>query len=362
MRDIMKWISKSLILLTFTIPSIHALEIEKINLYGKIALLSSVDLDHGSQALGDNSSRIGIKYTQKEIIPNWNASLRGEWSVSTNRNNSGFGSSNFRGKQYDVVSNDGPFGNRLGYLQLSNGNFEISAGKMWSVFYDIPEYTDILATDGARASSVYTRTGEVDGTYRASEIIQVRYRFKDFRFGLQTKLTGKEAIQYDFDEDGTAESTLVYKQVQAGSIQYIGKWITLGVSAINLTFDNNGNDESQLSVSYGFKTKYKDVFLNGVYTRAKDLELTDDNRFVHSDGIEAILGYNLTLSSKVMTGINRQSRSESGDFKLLYYYASYMIDIKSLNLAAEYIHGDSTNSDGSDFKDHKLKLSAALSF
>lgn len=260
------------------------------------------------------------------------------------------------------MANSGPFGNRLGYLWGRNGNFKIAAGKMWSIFYDIPEYTDLFYTDGARASSTYTRTGEVDGTYRASEVIQLRYNYKNFHFGLQTKLTGKESISYDFDNDGTAESNLVYKQVFAGSLQYKTEKLTIGISAINLIFDNNGNDESQLTLSYGFKYKLKEFFLNGVYTRAKDLELTNDNRFVHSDGTEIVLGHNLSKTSRLMLGLNHQSRSESGDFKLLYYILSYAIDFKSLTLAAEYIQGDSTNSDGSDNKEHKLKLAASLFF
>ena len=144
-----------------------AVELKDFSIYGKVALVSTLDFEKGSQGLGDNSSRIGIKYEQSEVMEGWAAGLNGEWSINTNRNNSGFGSSNFDGKQYDVVSNNGPFGNRLGYLWLRNENFEISAGKMWSVYYDIAEYTDLFETDGARASSVYTRTGEIDGTYRA---------------------------------------------------------------------------------------------------------------------------------------------------------------------------------------------------
>ncbi|GEM_PF-6134970 len=339
-----------------------ALITDKLGIYGKIALLSAVDFDEGSQALGDNSSRLGITYNEEEIMEGWTASLRAEWSINTNRNNSGFGSSNFEGKQYDVVSNSGPFGNRLGYLSLNNKDLTISAGKMWSIFYDVAEYTDLFFTDGARASSAYTATGEVDGTYRASEVIQLRYKYENFRFGLQTKLTGKEMISYDFDGDGTADSSLVYKQAQAASIQYVKNKYTLGISALNLIFDNNGQNESQLSISYGFKYNFSKFFLNGVYTRAKDLELTNDSRFVHSDGIEGILGYRLKENSRVMLGVNHQTRSESGDFKLLYYYASYSVDIKRLNLAAEYIHGDSRNNDGSDNKEHKLKLAASLSF
>ncbi|WP_372654306.1 porin [Halobacteriovorax sp.] len=357
----MKRISVSFLLLLLSVNG-YALNSDNLGIYGKIALVSALDFDEGSQALGDNSSRIGITYDQAEVMEGWSASLRGEWSINTNRNNSGFGSSNFEGKQYDVVSNSGPFGNRLGYLSFYNSNFTISAGKMWSVFYDIAEYTDLFFTDGARASSAYTATGEVDGTYRASEVIQLRYKYKNLRFALQTKLTGKEMISYDFDNDGTPESSLVYKQAQAASIQYVKNKYTIGISALNLIFDNNGHSESQLSISYGFKYNFKNFFINGVYTRAKDLELTNDNRFVHSDGIEAILGYRLKENSRLMLGVNHQTRSESGDYKLLYYYASYSIDIKSLNLAAEYIHGDSRNNDGSDNKEHKLKLGASLSF
>ncbi len=289
--------------------------------------------------------------------------LRAEWSISTNRNNSGFGSANFDGKQYDVVSNDGPFGNRLGYLWIEKDNFYLAAGKMWSAFYDVPEFTDLFHTDGARATSVYTRTGETDGTYRASEVIQARYKYNDFHFALQTKLTGKESIEYDFDSDGTADSSLVYKQVQAASIRYMTEQLTLGVSAINLMFDNNGNSESQLSVSYGFKYSFMDFFLNGVYTRAKDLELNEvNNQFVHSDGTEAILGYKIDSNTTAMIGFNHQSRSESRFFDLNYYYASISKAIKSLDIAAEYIHGDSTNFNGSDNKEKLLKLAATLNF
>ncbi len=340
----------------------NGFEAKDFSLYGKVALVSSIDFENGSQGLGDNSSRIGIKYHQDDIMEGWTAGLRGEWSINSNRNNSGFGSSNFDGKQYDVVSNNGPFGNRLGYLWLKNNHFEISAGKMWSVFYDIPEYTDVFETDGARASSVYTRTGEIDGTYRASEVIQVRYHHKKFHFGLQTKLTGKESVEYDFDNNGTADSSLVYKQAQAASVQYVDELFTIGISALNLIFDNNGNSESQLSLAYGLKLNFTNYLINAVYTRAKDLELTPDNRFVHSEGVELVLGYKLDETSKFLLGLNHQTRSESADFELLYYYASYSVNIKKLRLAAEYILSDSTKSDASKDTENKLKLAASLSF
>lgn len=341
----------------------HSIDIKDFSLYGKLALVSTVDLEKGSQGLGDNSSRFGIKYKRNDILEGWTVGLRGEWSISSNRNNSGFGSSNFNGKQFDVISNDGPFGNRLGYLWITKGNFTFAAGKMWSTFYDVPEYTDVFQTDGARASSAYTATGEVDGTYRASEVIQARYQYKNFHFGLQTKLTGKESVEYDFNSDGTADSTLVYKQVQSASIQYKTKPITLGISAINLMFDNDGDSESQLSISYGFKLNHMDYFLNGVYTRAKDLELNPtNNKFVHSDGVEAVLGRNFSDKKIFMLGVNRQSRSESGDFELVYYYASLSKKIKDLLVAAEYVHGDSTNVDGSKAKEKQVKLTAMLYF
>lgn len=340
----------------------NAINLKDFSLYGKVALVSSLDFDEGSQSLGDNSSRLGIKYKRSDILKDWTVGLRGEWAISTNRNNSGFASSNFEGKQYDVVANDGPFGNRLGYLWIKNENFEFSAGKMWSVFYDIPCYTDIFYTDGARASSAYTRTGEVDGTYRASEIIQLRYNYKNLHIGLQTKLTGKEVVKYDFDEDGTAESSLVYKQVQAASIQYISDNLTLGVSSINLMFDNNGSNESQLTLSYGLKYSFNKFFINSVYTRAKDLELDEiSNKFVHSDGVEVVTGYHFTKNT-LMLGWNHQSRSESGNFELDYYYASLARAMKDLHIAAEAIVSDSTNSDDSKNKDKKLKLAATLYF
>ncbi|OUR96894.1 hypothetical protein A9Q84_11195 [Halobacteriovorax marinus] len=358
----MKKITLTLLASTISL-SAYGIDIKNFSLYGKVALVSTIDLEKGSQGLGDNSSRFGIKYKRDDIFKDWVVGLRGEWSISTNRNNSGFGTSNFNGKQFDVIANDGPFGNRLGYLWIKNGDFTMAAGKVWSVFYDIPSYTDIFQTDGARASSAYTATGEIDGTYRASEVIQARYKYENYHFGLQTKLTGKETVEYDFDSDGTADSTLVYKQVQAGSIQYITKALTLGVSAINLMFDNNGQSESQLSLSYGFKFNYKNYFLNSIYTRAKDLELnSSNNKFVHSDGIESVVGHNFQNNSTFMLGFNRQSRSESGDFKLLYYYASLSRKIKDLVVAAEYIHGDSTESDGSEAKEKKVKLTAMLYF
>lgn len=322
-----------------------------------------MNFENGSQGLGDNSSRLGITYERDDIFQGWKVGLRAEWAVSTNRNNSGFGSSSFDGKKYDVVSNDGPFGNRLGYLWATKESFTFAAGKLWSAFYDIPAFTDLFQTDGARASSVYTRTGEVDGTYRASEVIQARYKLGRFLFALQTKLTSKETIEYNFDDDATPESTLVYKQVQAASIRYVTDSVTLGISSINMMFDNNGKGESQLTLSYGAKLNYKDIFLNAVYTRAKDLELNEvNNTFVHSDGTEVVLGYNLNPTSTFMLGFNHQTRTESGDFRLRYYYASFTKTINDFTLSAESIYGDNMRFDGAKETERLLKLAAILKF
>lgn len=354
----------SLLAVFFLLPiEAFAIDLKDFSLYGKIALVSTMNFENGSQGIGDNSSRLGIKYKRSDILEGWTVGLRGEWSISSNQNNSDFGNSNFDGKQYDVISNDGPFGNRLGYLWLQNGNFYIAAGKMWSAFFDVPEFTDLFHTDGARASSAYTRTGEVDGTYRASEVLQARYQLEDFHFALQTKLTGKKTVEYDFDNNGTPDSSLVYKQVQAGSIRYITDAFTLGVSAINLVFDNNGADESQLSVSYGFKVNFMDFFVNGVFTNAKDLELNEaNNQFVHSDGTELILGYKIDPEMTLMLGYNHQARFESGSYDLNYYYVSFSKTIKDLEMAAEYIHGDSTEMNGAQIDEKALKLAAALYF
>lgn len=340
-----------------------AIEMDDFQLYGSIALVSTMNFENGSQALGDNSSRLGMKLEKDDLFEGWLVGFLAEWSVSTNRNNSGFGSSNFNGKKYDVITNDGPFGNRLGYLWVQKEDFFFAAGKMWSAFYDIPEFTDLFLSDGARASAVYTVTGEVDGTYRASEVIQARYKYKDFQFALQTKLTGKEAIEYDFDDDGTAESTLVYKQVQAASIRYQKKHFTLGISAINMMFDNNGDGESQLSLSYGLKTNYQNYFLHAVYTRAKDLELnTINNQFVNSDGTEVIVGKTFSKDVTLMLGLNHLYRTESGPYDLMYYYASLSRRIKDLSVALEFVHGDTTESDGSQVREKLLKLAGTLRF
>lgn len=55
-----------------------AMNLNDFDLYGKLALLSSIDIDNGSQSLGDNSSRIGIKYEQLEIAEGWDTGLHAE--------------------------------------------------------------------------------------------------------------------------------------------------------------------------------------------------------------------------------------------------------------------------------------------
>src|SRR5690606_34325820 len=103
--------SKNLLLVMLTLLPMtsFALDLKDFSLYGKIALVSTMNFENGSQGIGDNSSRIGIKYKRTDILEGWTVGLRGEWSISSNQNNSDFGSSNFDGKQYDVISNDGPF-------------------------------------------------------------------------------------------------------------------------------------------------------------------------------------------------------------------------------------------------------------
>ncbi|MFG1484912.1 porin [Halobacteriovorax sp. RZ-1] len=355
-----------IILCSFLLSNtIFAIELaDGFDLYGKISM-AFVGKD-GTQSLNNNSSRFGFKYKRDDLIEGFTTGFRAEFGINTSNTSQNVqGSSDPLNTGRFVVDNtsDKPFSSRLAYLWLSKGDFEATIGKNWSIWYDVTGFTDIFMITGAYTSSTYTANSEIIGTSRAVDVLDLRYKLGYFHFGAQYKLTGDVSTDYDSDGDGIDDANLTLENSTAASIRYLRENMIIGIAAIHLESNNNGNKVDKVSVSIGTKFIYKDFFLAAVYGDAKDLELIE-GQFIETDNLEALVGWRLNKENQFMVGYNWQISSEIGyeNYEIGKYLASYIYAYKTMEFGVEFVYDDSTAVDGGSLEDHEVFVGATLYF
>ncbi|WP_419173032.1 porin [Halobacteriovorax sp.] len=352
----------SIISILFTPKIIQAKDLgENFSLYGKLSMAAIGQA--GVQSLNNNSSRFGFKYERDDLLEGFTTGLRAEFGINTsNTSQSVQEIPNTTGRFQVDNTSDRPFSTRLTYLSLSKGDFEATIGKNWSVWYDISGLTDIFMVTGAFASSTYTSNGEVIGTSRGVDLVQLRYKLGNIHLGAQAKLTGDESTDIT-DSAGNVIGQLVLEHSIAASIRYITKNIILGAAAINLITDSTGKDISETSVSVGARYIYKEFFTAFNYADAKDLELVDGN-FIRTDDFEGLIGWNITKRHQLMIGYNWQNSDEVNyeDYEMSYYLASYIYRYDQVELGLELVFDDSTEPSGERPENHQVILGATLYF
>lgn len=132
------------------------------------------------------------------------------------------------------------FGTRLGYLGVDIGKFgTISAGKQWSVYYDVTSFTDHFNVFGVQASAtlVAGTDGGETGTGRADQSLIYRNTFGPVSVGAQ--MQAKNVSNNSFvDGFGFSASVKILKELKVGAAfnrGYINKDIIDAHSILGLS-------------------------------------------------------------------------------------------------------------------------------
>ena len=128
----------------------------------------------------NDSSRINFKFAHK-LGNGWTGHGVAEWG--------------FRAKdEYKVLGGkEDTFFNRLGFVGLDHDTYgKITAGKSWSVMFDVNGWTDAYAIGGGKAMGLYDGRlgGDFDGSARADDVLQYRNSFGGLNVGVQYQLEG----------------------------------------------------------------------------------------------------------------------------------------------------------------------------
>ena len=157
-----------------------------VSIGGRIGLV--VNKEHSEEVIAKNdSARINFKFAHK-LSDDLTAHAVAEWGFNALNNYT----DNDEGDGDVSTTKDDTFWSRLGFVGLEHSSLgTVTAGKNWSVTYDVTGWTEAYAIGGGGGMAVYDR-GEFDGTSRADDVIQYRNSFGGLNIGVQTQLSGRE--------------------------------------------------------------------------------------------------------------------------------------------------------------------------
>ncbi|GAA5188989.1 porin [Ferrimonas gelatinilytica] len=230
--------------------------------------------NNGDTQLNANSPRINFSFN-RDLGNGFALDSRVEWGLS------------------NFVSGGNTFSTRLGYIGVSHDQAgRVSAGKQWSVYYDVTSVTDMPIAYGS--DSLFTYANGTDGgdlgLGRANNSIQYRNgvdfgKGGDLNFGLQWQGTNDK-----YDDRVSASVTYDIAGVRLG-YAYSGGDVDYGV-------DGGIQDASVNAFSVSYGTYSDGLNLAVAYANSENLQNSQNaggNTIIAEEatGIEALAAYGL---------------------------------------------------------------------
>ena len=356
-------------------------DVNSLEIGGKIGV-ETVKSNGSDAEMQDASPRINFKYAHK-FQSGWTGSAVAEW---------GF---------YAVDGdNEDQFFNRLGNVGLSHDTYgAFTAGKAWSVSYDVSGWTDVFAIGGGAAMGVYSGRdgmvssnpvlndldashggGDTDGTARADDVIQYRNSFGGLNVGVQYQLkgtAGKTMSDVTTTVDGTRDSSygvaLSYDLPMGLSLgatynetKYAEELGQIGSKTLSIY---DGSDKST-SATVGAKFENEALYLAATYGQFENKTAVEKGTMdKESTGIE--LYGKLALPQVVdgfylQSGFNQLSADESyigsTDAEFTDYMVGAIYETGPMQFAFEYTRGEKVAADGKKDQDDTYAVQAIYYF
>lgn len=248
--------------------------------------------DNKSLKLRDNGSRAGFFYYY--IFDNgWELTTQYEATIDWHDVSS-----------FINLSTQSNTTRRLSYISISYDNYTILAGKYWSAYYDIAQYTDMFMAYGALSSGAFNNKsdGSYSGTGRADYLIQfhiddIKY---DATFQIQTKHKGAKELDSRYRYGISASYQYTFdNNIKLGSAFAFGKFekITPYMKTVGI----NGDDISWIGgISYT-KKRYK---LNTTISYTKNHMCDNEGVYFDGYGVELYMHYDYNTQFRIAGGYN----------------------------------------------------------
>jgi predicted porin len=208
-------------------------------LYGSLRYHMALDLGNDpTLQLESNSTRFGLDIN-RNIWPWLSAVGRIEFAMDYG---DGGRSLDASGSTHNILDQT-PIGLRLGYAGLDFKKYgNLLVGKIWSVYYDVSQYTDRFRVGGVTASGTFTMglDGGITGTGRAETTLAYRVKMGGWSLGAQAQFRpdgywvsgGATSIQYEFPIGLTAGIAV---NCSRPSEDILADWISAGGRSYALT-------------------------------------------------------------------------------------------------------------------------------
>ncbi|MET4695448.1 porin [Endozoicomonas lisbonensis] len=346
---------------------------DKLTIGGRVGVQSKT-MD-GDTELNNDSARINFGFEHK-FSEDLTGFAMAEWGINAI-------------DQYDEGSKKDLFSNRLGNIGVAHSTYgKVTAGKQWSVYYDIAGWTDMYAIGGGTSMGIYdgySTDGGVNGTGRADDAISYRASVGGLNVGLQYQMRGTSGS----DIDGTDQLVMDRAWERTGGGQAALSYdfdsgLSVGYTYSQTSFEQRENAHAQ---SAGIKFDTEQMYLAATYGKFKNhTNATLANRKPIGDegstgyvptghfdkkstGIELFGQYNLqsVAGLSFYAGLNQlkvdeQHDGSDSDGKLDTKSLGALYRVGPMQLAAEYTVDDSKKHDGTSDADNYMTLQARYYF
>ncbi len=253
----------------------------------RVHAINTINLQTGNRTdrISDGNSRIGFR-GEYQFKPGWWFYGRAEAGVDLVERFSTRGD----------LFGEGGITERLLFAGIDHENITLTYGKNWGAYYKVAGMTDRFAIFGGSASGTYNAgtSGQATGTGRADDVIQARIyvdpkrwtaRFKPFNLNLQ----------YQFDQPIPNVMGERYARGFAASATLeTQKEFMLGIAYNRSDIDDPsrpaiaaaGIDGDATALALATRWYGDHWYASLLYSHLENMELTDQGRYVHAEGIE----------------------------------------------------------------------------
>ena len=339
---------------------------KSLNIGGRIGI--QTETKDGKSGMDNDSARINFTFEHK-LAEQTTGFAVAEWGYKAQNE---YYNDNGETKTEDL------FANRLGYLGIKNDQWgSVSAGKQWSVYSDIANWTDQYAIGGGAAMGQYngfTDDGGFSGTGRADDAIAYRGTFfNGLNVGAQYQISGSNydeekanvtggdvkrkggyqvAVSYDFDMGLSIGGTYNETRFDASPTEGSKEGLTSKAAVAAIKYDMN---DLYLAATYG---QFKNHTATHFGRDAANISTSSDNMGLDkkSEGVEFYGRYRLSQvldgGISLQTGWNQlkvkeDSQGQSSDAKVDKLMVGAIYEIGPMQFAAEYTWDKSKSYDSS---------------
>ncbi|MBY6018368.1 porin [Halomonas denitrificans] len=276
----------------------------------------------GDTELLDSSSRIRFHY-ERSVTREWTAEAMMEWGFNAIDSGSQL---TLNGDSLQAAREGDFLFNRLGFLAFEHDRYgRLSAGKQWSVYYDVAGPTDNFIMTGGLASGTYNfgSDGGLSGTGRADSALQYRNNWGGFSVGLQyqARVAGEVGIlpPPECEEENPPAECAVFEDVDieyddsyGASLRYRWQNWMVGVAYNRGDFDSTFRrqqvaelKDEALIIGASYGTLYQPgLYLAVNYADTENHEIDNQNRVFNGNGYEVMLNWTFDNNLTLVSGIN----------------------------------------------------------